>query len=79
VASGNRIDVTVRNVARYTLFISSEQFDLNRPIVVVTNGVETFSEVVEPDVRFMLEQAAKDDDRRAVYEAKIEVAVPGSE
>jgi hypothetical protein len=77
VATGNRIDVTVRNVARYTLFLSSEQFDLNRPIDVSTNGVETFSGILEPDVRFMLEQAAKDDDRQAIYEAKIEVGVPG--
>ena len=76
-ADGNRIDVTVRNVARYTLLISSEQFDLDRPVVVSTNGVETFSGVVEPDVRPMLEQAARDEDRRAIYEAKIEVGVPG--
>jgi len=75
-AAGNRIDVTVRNVARYTLLISSEQFDLSEPIVVVTNGVQTFAGIVEPDVRFMLEQAARDIDRRAVYEAKIEVIVP---
>jgi hypothetical protein len=76
VAGGNRIDVTVRNVARYTLLISSELFDLDEPIVVVTNGVETFSGIAEPDVRFMLEQAARDDDRRAVYEARIEIVVP---
>jgi predicted esterase len=76
VVSGNRVAVTVRNVARYTLLISSELFDLNEPIVVVTNGVETFSGIVEPDVRFMLEQAARDDDRRTVYEARIEIVVP---
>ncbi len=76
VADGNRVDVTVRNVARYTLLISSELFDLNEPIVVVTNGVETFSGIVEPDVRFMLEQAARDADRRAVYESKVEIVVP---
>ena len=76
VASGNRIDATVRNVARYTLFIDSTQFDLDRPMVVTTNGVELFSGVLEPDVRFMLEQAASDEDRRAVYEATIEIVVP---
>ena len=76
VASGNRVDVTVRNVARYTLLISSALFDLNEPIVVVTNGVGTFSGIVTPDVRFMLVQAARDDDRRTVYEAKIETVVP---
>jgi dienelactone hydrolase len=75
-ADGNRIDVTVRNVASYTLLVSVDQFDMAEPIVVVTNGVESFSGVVEPDVRFMLEQAARDNDRRAVYEAKIEIVVP---
>jgi dienelactone hydrolase len=76
VADGHRIDVTVRNVARYTLFISGEQFDLDRSIVVSTNGVEVFSGVLEPDVRFMLEQAASDEDRRAVYQTAIEIIVP---
>ncbi len=79
VADGNRIDVTVRNVARYTLFMSSEQFDLDRPIVVTTNGVEVFAGIVEPDVRFMLEQAAKDDDREAIFEAAIEIVVSGND
>ena len=78
-ADGNRIDVTVRNVACYTLLISSEQFDLARPIVIITNGIETFADFVEPDVRFMLEQAARDSDRRAVYETRIEVIVPPAE
>jgi len=79
VVTDNRIDVTVRNVARYTLFVSGEQFDLGRPIAVFTNGVEAFSGVVEPDVRFMLEQAARDADRTSVYEAKMEVVVPRME
>ena len=34
-ASGNRIDVTARGVARYTLLIRREMFDLDRPIQVI--------------------------------------------
>ena len=79
VANGNRIDVTLRNVARYTLFISSEQFDLTEPIVVLTNGSGSFSQVVEPDVRFMLEQASRDNDRSTVHEARIEIVLQGAE
>jgi len=79
VAEGNRIDVTVRSIVRYTLFISSDRFDLSRPITVRTNGTETFSGVVVPDARFMLRQAAADVDRSAVYEARIEIAVPPGE
>jgi len=76
VADGNRIDVTVSHVGRYTLFISSRQFDLSQPIHVTTNGQTTFSSKVTPDVRFMLEQAAKDFDRHMIYEAAIEIVVP---
>ncbi len=75
MAEGNRIVVAVSNVSRYTLRLSSAQFDLSRPIVVVTNGVESFADLVEPDVRFMLEQAALDEDRRTVYEARLVITV----
>jgi hypothetical protein len=74
-ASGNRIDVTARGVARYTLLIRREMFDLDRPIQVFTNGAESFNARVKPDLAFMLEQAAEDDDRSAVPCAKIEVQV----
>jgi len=75
-ANGNRIDVTARGVARYTLLIRRGTFDLDQPIQVVTNGAESFHARVKPDLAFMLEQAAQDDDRSAVYCAKIEVKVP---
>ena len=77
--SGNRIDVTARGVARYTLLIRREMFDLDRPIQVFTNGAESFNARVKPDLDFMLEQAGEDDDRSAVYSAKIEIQVlPGA-
>jgi hypothetical protein len=75
-AKGNRIDVTARAVARYTLLIRRGQFDLDQPIQVVTNGAESFHARVKPDVRFLLEQAAEDDDRAAISSARIEVIVP---
>jgi hypothetical protein len=78
-ANGNQIDVTVRSVARYTLLIRREMFDLNREIEVTTNGVKSFQGLLRPDLPFMLEQAAEDDDRSAVYCAKIEVVVPAGE
>jgi hypothetical protein len=77
-ATGNRIAVTARAVARYTLLIRRGQFDLDQPIQVVTNGAESFHARVKSDVRFMLEQAAEDDDRAAISFARIEVIVlPG--
>jgi predicted esterase len=76
LADGNQIDVEVSHVGRYTLFISSEQFNLSQPIAVTTNGLTSFSEVVTPDVRFMLKQAAEDFDREMIYETFIEIEVP---
>ena len=77
-ANGNRIDVTARAVARYTLLIRRDMFDLDRPIQAFTNGALSFNARVKPDLDFMLEQAGEDDDRSAVYSAKIEIQVlPG--
>ena len=78
-AMGNRVDVTVRSVARYTLLIRREMFDLDLPIQLFTNGAESFNALVKPDLDFMLEQAGEDDDRSAVYTAKIEIQVLSGE
>ena len=63
---GNRIEVTARAIARYTLLIRRGLFDLDQPIQVVTNGAESFHARVKPDLGFLLEQAAEDDDRSAI-------------
>jgi hypothetical protein len=76
---GNRIDVRVKHVAKYTLLIDSKMFSLDEPVQVLTNGAETFNAKVKPDLVFMLKQAAQDNDRTAVYCAKIEIKVPAKE
>lgn len=78
VADGNRIDVSAHNVIHYTLYISSKQFDLGQPLEVITNGRVSFHDTVNPNIRFMLEQAAADLDRQAIYEAKLEIIVAPS-
>jgi poly(3-hydroxybutyrate) depolymerase len=75
-AQGNRIDVKARNVAEYTILVDPEQFDLSQPIEVVTNGKESFRGIVAPDVRFLLNQFAADNDRATIYCARIEVVIP---
>ena len=75
-ADGNKVEVTARSVARYDLLIDRRTFDLDQPIQVVTNGKESYHDRAKPDLRFMLEQAAADDDRSTVYVAKIEITVP---
>jgi len=73
---GNRIDVRVRHVAQFTLFLSSEQFNLSQPLEVYVNEQIVFDDAVQPDLRFMLEQAVVDLDRETVYEAVVTLAVP---
>lgn len=75
---GNRIDVRVKNVAKYTVFISQDMFDLNRDIEIYTNGKLSFKGRVKPDLEFMLRQVAEDMDREMVYDNKIEIKVRGS-
>ena len=74
-AQGNQIAVKVRNVAKYTLLIDRQQFDLAKPIRVLTNGKESFNEIVKPDLRFMLTQAAVDNDPSTVFCGRIEIEV----
>jgi membrane-associated protease RseP (regulator of RpoE activity) len=73
---GNRIDVKARNVARYTILVDREQFDLSKPIQLFTNGKESFHGIVAPDMRFLLTQFAADNDRTTIYCACIEVIIP---
>jgi hypothetical protein len=73
---GNRIDVEVRHVVRYTLLLSSAMLDLDAAIQVFTNGDLSYEGKLDLDRRGMLEQAAADRDRQAVYEARLEIRVP---
>jgi len=75
IAEGNRIDVRVRNVERYTLYLSSQQFDLDLPIEVVTNGQTTYHDTVVPNVAAMLARAATDADRSRIYEGTLSIEV----
>jgi hypothetical protein len=74
-ADGNRVDVQVRGVARYSLFLNSQQFDFTRPLQVITNGSQSFNAVPAADLGFMLRQAAADDDRTMVYRGIVQVVV----
>jgi poly(3-hydroxybutyrate) depolymerase len=70
---GNRIDVQVRHVARYSLYLSRDLVDLDQPVEVVTNGEVSYQGLVEPDIAFTLAQAGRDQDRTMLYAAKVTV------
>ena len=74
--TGNSVDASTSGVGMFTLLISPDQFDLNRPITVVVNGRPAFDGVVQRDLRTLLEWAAVDNDRTMLFAAELHVDVP---
>tara|TARA_Y100000588_G_C13937980_1_gene788763 strand:+ start:118 stop:378 length:261 start_codon:yes stop_codon:yes gene_type:complete len=73
--NGNEIRVATRGVQAYKLLLSPEQFDFTAPIKVITNDVESFEGIVEPNPRILLDWAARDRDRTMLFGAELEVRV----
>lgn len=69
------VDVHASDVASYTLLISPDDFDLSRPIQVVTNGQVSFDDIVQPAVGTLLKWAARDGDRTMLFAAEIVVQI----
>jgi hypothetical protein len=69
------VEVKARHVAKYTLFVSRDLFDMDAPLEVITNGKRSFRGHVAPDTRFMILQAAEDDDRSMVFWGKVTIDV----
>ena len=67
-----------RGVAAFTLLLSPDQFDLNRPVTVVVNGRTVFDGIVQRDVRTLLKWAARDNDRTMLFAAELPVDVPAA-
>jgi len=66
----------MRGVAAFRLLLSPDQFDLNRPIVVVVNGRTLVDRIVPRDIRTLLKWAAADNDRTMLFEAELPIVVP---
>ena len=75
VTQRNSISARTMGVRRFTLLLSPEEFDFTQPIRVVTNGVESFEGMVEPDVGALLRWAAIDQDRTMMFGAELEIEV----
>lgn len=73
---GNTVTIRTEHVRQFTLLLSPEQFDFNRPVRVVTNGQVTFDDLVTPDLTTLLELAAADDDRTMLFGATLTIREP---
>jgi membrane-associated protease RseP (regulator of RpoE activity) len=73
---GNAFAATTWNVASFELWLGAGTVDLAAPVTVTVNGREAWKGVVAPDLRFLLDRAAQDDDRSMLYVARLPVTVP---
>jgi len=71
----NRIDVTSEFVTRYRLWLNRGLVDFSRPVEVYTNGVQSFSGMIEPSTDKLLTHARMRQDRGQLYTAELDIAV----
>jgi len=76
VRAGNRFDVKTRGVQAFTLLLSPDVIDFEKPVQVTVNGRQAFAGPVKRDVATLLTWAARDNDRTMLYGAELHVAVP---
>jgi dienelactone hydrolase len=76
VRAGNRFEAKTRGVQAFTLLVSPDVVDFDKPVQVMVNGRQVFAGVVKRDVRTLMAWAARDDDRTMLYGAELHVAVP---
>jgi hypothetical protein len=70
---GNTVTAVTRRVAAFTLLVSPDQFDLDKPIKVIADGRTVFEGVVKPSVATLLKWAARDNDRTMLFAAEVPV------
>ena len=75
VRDGNTVTIEAYHARRFTLLISPDEFDLDQPIRIVTNGEVSFEGLVEPRVATLRKWAARDHDRTMLFAAEIKVEI----
>ena len=75
VRNGNEVDVSTWGVGRYTLLLAPAEFDFDRPVVVRTNGAESFRGLIEPSAEVLLRWNARDADRSMLFAAELSIEV----
>jgi hypothetical protein len=73
VREGNTVRATTRGVTAFTLLVSPDQFDFDKPVHVFVNGRTVFSGRVKKDVSTLLKWAARDNDRTMLFAAEVRI------
>jgi len=74
--TGNTFDAKTRGVAAFTLLLSPDAVDFDRPILVNVDGRRAFEGKVERSAATLLRHAARDDDRTMLYGAELKITIP---
>lgn len=75
IESGNRIEVTVQHVRRYSVLLNDQWVDLSQPVQIITNGEVSFEGKVTPDAGVLLEETRRRPDPESLVLAAIEINV----
>ena len=73
---GNHFEVKTRGVSAFTLLLSDDVVDFDKPVQVTVNGHGAHSGIVNRDVATLARWAARDNDRTMLYAAELKIAVP---
>lgn len=71
----NTVRVKTQNVKEYTLLISPDHFDLNKPIVVYTNDMLSFNKIIPPSLKTLLKYYSEDNDRSMLFSSELSIKV----
>ena len=71
--SGNTINTFSRGVKEFTLLLSPDQFDFDKPFLVKVNGRVAFEGRVEKSVATLTKWAARDNDRTMLFGAELKI------
>ncbi len=73
VRSGNTVTAATRGVKEFTLLLSPDQFDFDKPVKVIVNGRLAFEGRVERSVATLMKWAARDNDRTMLFGAELRI------
>jgi hypothetical protein len=73
VRTGNTVKATTRGVAKFTLLLSPDVFDFDKPVRVEADGRVVFDGRVEKSLPTLLKWAARDNDRTMLVAAEVHV------
>ena len=72
---GNDFRAVTRGVASFTLLLSPDAIDFNKPVTVVADGKTVFQGRLQKSVETLLKWAAQDNDRTMLYGAELHVTL----